>query len=74
MTIEERARSVESREELVAFLEALHADYEANPGMWTNVDLKSFLQAMAAWSQDMGGFYENTGADVSTVPLATLSV
>jgi hypothetical protein len=68
MTLAERARSVRSREDLVAFLEALAADFTANRGTWTNTDLSSFLDAMAAWSEDMDGFYATGGEDLATVP------
>ena len=63
MTLEERARAVRTRDDVVAFLAALMDDYRANGASWTNGDLLSFLAAMAAWSEDMEGFYENRGED-----------
>jgi hypothetical protein len=36
---------------------------------WTNADLPSFLEAMAAWSQDMDGFHADTGQNPSKVPV-----
>lgn len=68
MTLDQRARAVRSRKDLVAFMEAFVADYVTNGATWTNGDLRSFLEAMAAWSQDMEGFYKNSGEDLSTVP------
>lgn len=65
MTLAERARSVQTREDLAAFVAELKADLDANPGEWTNADLASFLEAMAAWIQDMEGYYENTGQKLS---------
>ena len=61
MKLSERARAVRTCDDLVAFLEALSADHGANKSTWTNTDLASFLAAMAAWSEDMEGFYENAG-------------
>jgi len=68
MTLSERARAVRTREDLVAFLEALSADYSTNKETWTNIDLASFLAAMSAWSEDMEGFYENGGEDLASLP------
>ena len=68
MTLAERARAVRTREDLVAFVEALAADYGANGSTWTNTDLASFLAAMSAWSEDMEGFYENSGEDLASLP------
>lgn len=67
MTLTERAQSIRSSEDFVAFLEALSADFATGRGRWTNADLPSFLEAMAAWSQDMDGFYASTGEDLTKV-------
>jgi hypothetical protein len=68
MTLAERARAVRTREDLVAFVEALAADYGTNRATWTNTDLASFLAAMSAWSADMEGFYENSGEALASLP------
>jgi hypothetical protein len=68
MTLAEQARAVSSREDLIAFLEAFNGEFAANRGTWTNTDLASFLEAMAAWSEDMDGFYANGGEDLATLP------
>jgi hypothetical protein len=65
MTLTERVRSVQTREDLVAFVADLKADLEANPAAWENGDLASFLEAMATWIQDMDGYYQNTGQELS---------
>jgi hypothetical protein len=65
MTLAEQARTVQTREDLVAFVLALSADLKANPEAWENADLASFLGAMAAWVQDMDGYYKNTGQNLS---------
>jgi hypothetical protein len=46
-------------------LVALNADLAAHPEGWANSDLKSFIEAMAAWAEDMVGFYSNAGEDLS---------
>jgi hypothetical protein len=68
VTLAERAAAVRTREDLVAFLAALRADHDAHPDTWTNADLGSFVAALAAWAEDMEGFYENRGEDLSRVP------
>ncbi len=65
MKLAERARAIQTREDLAAFVAELHADLETNPGEWTNTDLASFLAAMAAWIEDMDGYYQNTGQNLS---------
>lgn len=52
MTLADRARQVQTREDLVALLHALSADLATNEAEWTNADLASFLEAMAAWVDD----------------------
>lgn len=66
--LSERARAVRTREDLVAFIDALAADYRADRLAWTNTDLASFLAAMSAWSEDMEGFYENGGEHLASLP------
>jgi len=68
MTFAERARAVRTREDLVAFVKALAADYGTNCSTWTNTDLASFLAAMSAWSEDMESFYENGREDLASLP------
>jgi hypothetical protein len=68
MTLAERARAVQTRDDLAAFVAELKADFDANRGEWTNADIASFLAAMAAWIQDMDGYYQNTGQKPSELP------
>lgn len=65
MTLAEQAQAVQTREELVAFILALAANLRDNPDGWENVKLASYLGAMAAWIQDMEGYYKNNGMDIS---------
>jgi hypothetical protein len=65
VTLAERARAVRTREDLVAFIEALSGDYTDNSSTWSNKDLGAFLGAMSAWAEDMEGYYANSGEDVA---------
>jgi hypothetical protein len=65
MMLDERARAVQTREDLVTLLAELRVDLERNPEAWANSNLTSFLEAMAAWVQDMEAYYRNTGQKLS---------
>lgn len=56
---------VESRADLVKFIEALCKDLEAHPDDWDNPDLLGYLESMAGWVQDMHGYYRNQGLPFS---------
>jgi hypothetical protein len=61
MELSERIAHVRTRDDLVAFVEALRADHAAAPAAWTNGGLGEFLEAIAAWLADMEGYYANQG-------------
>jgi hypothetical protein len=66
--LDEQARAVQTRDDLVAFLAALRSDLVSNRAAWTNSDLTTFLDAMSAWTEDMDGFYANNGEDLGSLP------
>ena len=68
MNLAERARAVRTREELIAFVKALVVDYRSNREAWANPDIESFLAAMAAWAEDMDGFYRESEEDPLALP------
>lgn len=53
---------IRSREDLVRFLRDLHAKLSdgADPA-WEDRTLPQYLEAAAAWIEDMPGYYENRG-------------
>ncbi|MEV5613570.1 hypothetical protein [Streptomyces sp. NPDC052225] len=53
--------SVESREDLAAFVQALRRSHAEEGGAWENADLPSFLDALSAWIGDADGWYRSTG-------------
>ena len=55
---------VTTREDLAAFVSLLLEDCEANADEWQNSDLPSFLEAMAAWIQDMDRYYDAERLDM----------
>jgi hypothetical protein len=62
--LHEQLRFVESRQSLAAFVRMLHREMRDNPAQFENSDLKSYLAAMAAWIDDMDGYYANRGEDM----------
>jgi hypothetical protein len=67
MALHDEAERIDSREALAAFVARLKLDYETDPGGWENADIASFLEALAAWTEDMPGYFENRGEDVAAV-------
>ncbi|MGH2587129.1 MAG: DUF7660 family protein [Dehalococcoidia bacterium] len=60
--------TIEDRTDFAAFLRDLLANLRQEPGRWENCDLTSYLSAMAAWAEDMDGYYENRGDPVPKQP------
>lgn len=53
--------SIKTKDDLVRFLTQLSNSFEEGNQDWTNKTLKEFLEALASWSEDMDGYYENMG-------------
>jgi len=53
--------SIHSREDFIAFVNALSKDFQDNPDEWENDNIGRYLEALAAWTHDMDGLYHNTG-------------
>ena len=68
MSLIEKHAQIENRDTLIEFFEAFQHDYDSNQDDWENVDLRSFLEAMKVWVQDMDGYYENTGRKMPSTP------
>jgi hypothetical protein len=64
----ESVQTVSSRADLARFLSEAAVDCQQNPGEWSNRELKTFLEAMAAWIQDMDGYYKNRNEPVPVRP------
>ncbi|WP_394834945.1 hypothetical protein LVJ94_51445 [Pendulispora rubella] len=66
--LHEHVAEIETRADLVAFIEALRADLKTNSKHWENLTLESFLGALASWTEDMDGYYRNQGREVPQRP------
>ena len=54
-----KARSINTKEDFLDFLRLLIHDLKNSPDSWENVRLDSYLEAAAAWTEDMEGYYMN---------------
>ena len=61
-------RAVGSREKFAEFLRNMARDFREHPDNWENADLGTFLGAMAAWIDDMDGYYAANGGSVPDQP------
>ena len=59
---------ITTRNDLVKFVEALAREASTDSKDWENGDLPSFLKAMAAWIEDMDGYYKNRGEATPSQP------
>jgi hypothetical protein len=52
----------------VVFLEALAQDLKSRPAEWENNTLERYIEALARWVADSGGYYRGQGLDVPVSP------
>ena len=55
---------VVDRDSFISFLREFLEDFKSNSDKWENNKLKLFLEAMVAYSEDIDGFYRNTGQNI----------
>jgi hypothetical protein len=68
MDLHEQVASINTREDLVKFIQQLADDLRADPDAWENASLERFLDALARWSGSMHNVYRNTGRPVPDEP------
>lgn len=68
MIANEQVDTIRSREDFIRFTRALVRDLDQAPHEWENNDLRSFLEAMAAWTEAMDGWYRNVGETMPVTP------
>ncbi len=67
----EEAKNIEgikTKKDLASFVNNLSLDYYNNPKSWQNNDVGTYLEALAAWIEDMDGYYLNQGLPVPEKP------
>ena len=53
-----------TKKDFVRLLHQLSDDFKSNPDKWENTSIDDYLDAMAAWVDDMDGYYLNFGREV----------
>jgi hypothetical protein len=67
-SLEEAAARIKSRQDLASFIGKLAEDRHRNPTAWASEDLRSYLDALAAWTDDMDGYFANQGKAIPSEP------
>ncbi|MFF1449665.1 hypothetical protein ACFVYF_16170 [Streptomyces sp. NPDC058274] len=55
---------IHSREDLVAFVSALHQEYLRDGSEWENQTLDAFLEGLVGWLHGSAGWYRNFGKEL----------
>jgi hypothetical protein len=68
MEIHKQVDQIETRQDLIEFVEALRNDLLRHSSDWENPTLERFLGALAAWTTDMDGYFHSRGEQVPSQP------
>jgi hypothetical protein len=68
LALHEMAERIQDRADLVQFLRALSRSRTQRPERWENQDLPAFLDALAAWTEDLDGYFESRGEAIPQNP------
>jgi hypothetical protein len=67
--LHEQVEAIRTRSDLASFVRALRQDLNHHPEEWENPTLDDYLDALAAWTEDMDGYFKNIhGAPVPEQP------
>lgn len=55
---------ITDRKSFVEFLTAFRGDLRGNPEAWENKTLDDFLDAMARYTEDIQGYYDNSKKEI----------
>ncbi len=56
---------ISDRKSFIAFVELLVEDLKTNNPEWENRTLGDFLQALSDYTNDIQGYYDNTGQQIN---------
>ena len=62
--MELKPEQVRTRQDFARYVEQLRQDLENNPDQWENRKLKSFLEAVSRYAEDVDGYYINMNLPV----------
>jgi hypothetical protein len=64
----DQVEQIQTREDFARFLKALAHEAESHGDEWENPDLPRFLEAAAAWTGAMPGYFRNIGEPLPEHP------
>lgn len=56
----EALKNIKTKEDFIEFMNILINDIIENPEEWEDKPVKSYLESMQSWVEDMEGYYQNT--------------
>ncbi|QEM13171.1 hypothetical protein [Mucilaginibacter rubeus] len=56
---------VNDRDSFIKFVLGLKKDLETKGNSWENIDLASFLDALASYAEDIQGYYDNLDLSIN---------
>lgn len=59
MNVHEMSKKIETKKDFEEFLKCLKSDFEINQDDWENRNLKDFLEALQAYTEDIEGYFKN---------------
>ena len=59
MTLDDLVETIETRQDLAHFIDALVRDLKTNEQAWENPELERYLDALASWTESMDGYFHN---------------
>ena len=68
MNLNRQANGIQTREDFVLFVQKLLQDLRQNPDDWENRCTEAYLDAIAAWVEDIEGFFLNQEMSVPQQP------
>lgn len=57
--MEQQANSIKTKEDFIHFVKLLAQKFNEEPEKWENKTVDSYLEALANWTEDMDGYYQN---------------
>ena len=69
----ENVSDVRTRSEFVGFVRSLAKDAHSASERWENDTLPRYLLALAAWVEDMDGYYQGRGEPVLEIPWTSVA-
>lgn len=64
MNIYTEIKNVQTKEELLRFLQMLANDRRSNEEEWESKSVEDYLLSIQSWIEDMNGYYENNNLEI----------